>query len=195
MKKLLFATLLLLPSALWALDYTALKAELDAGHPTTGAYNANDSLAAGELNAVNRPAEGGTERMLNYCSKNRSRTNNGSDTVQLPILGRLQMVADAALGEDPFGTTVGANQVTREMKAWAHTFLIMMNSPTLGTLDFIDTEVDAGYAALGPGEGVVWKTPDIDALKAFSQNQQSRAQELGFGKVREGWVTTARALP
>lgn len=36
------------------MDYIALKAELDAGHPDTGAYNIDDTLAAGELNAVNR---------------------------------------------------------------------------------------------------------------------------------------------
>lgn len=36
------------------MDYQLLKTELDAGHPVTGAYNADDTLAAGELNAVNR---------------------------------------------------------------------------------------------------------------------------------------------
>jgi len=35
------------------MDYEALKTELDAGHPVTGAYDADDALAAGELNAVN----------------------------------------------------------------------------------------------------------------------------------------------
>lgn len=36
------------------MDYIALKAELDAGHPDTGAYDADDSLAADQLNALNR---------------------------------------------------------------------------------------------------------------------------------------------
>ena len=36
------------------MDYPALRSELDAGHPDTGAYNVDDLLAAGELNAVNR---------------------------------------------------------------------------------------------------------------------------------------------
>ena len=36
------------------MDIVALAAELTAGHPVTGAYNADDALAAGELNAVNR---------------------------------------------------------------------------------------------------------------------------------------------
>lgn len=37
-----------------ATDYIALKAELDAGHPTTGVYDLNDQIAADQLNAVNR---------------------------------------------------------------------------------------------------------------------------------------------
>jgi hypothetical protein len=32
----------------------ALRAELDAGHPDTGAYNADAQLAADQINAVNR---------------------------------------------------------------------------------------------------------------------------------------------
>lgn len=36
------------------MDYVALKAELDAGHPDTGAYNVDNATAAAELNAVNR---------------------------------------------------------------------------------------------------------------------------------------------
>ncbi|RLA03863.1 MAG: hypothetical protein DRQ47_04400, partial [Gammaproteobacteria bacterium] len=36
-----------------SIDYTALKAELDAGHPVTGAYNADDQAAADELNLEN----------------------------------------------------------------------------------------------------------------------------------------------
>lgn len=36
------------------MDLAALAAELTAGHPDTGAYNADDATAAGQLNAVNR---------------------------------------------------------------------------------------------------------------------------------------------
>lgn len=35
------------------MDYQALKAELDSGHPVTGAYNADNALAAAEMNALN----------------------------------------------------------------------------------------------------------------------------------------------
>ncbi len=36
------------------MDIAALKTELIAGHPDTGAYDSDDALAAAELNAVNR---------------------------------------------------------------------------------------------------------------------------------------------
>ena len=36
------------------MNIAALKAELTAGHPGTGAYDADAAIAAGELNAVNR---------------------------------------------------------------------------------------------------------------------------------------------
>ena len=174
-------------------DIQILKDEITNDPLIRGYAGMTDIQVADDMNLINRPAEGGTERMLNYCIKNRSRTNNGADTTPLPLIGRLQLVADAALTEDPFGTTIAANQVSREMKTWARTFLYVLTSPTLETLDFLDTEVDTGYIALGPGEAVVWKTPDIDALKGFSQNQQSRGTEIGWGRVREGDVTLARA--
>ncbi len=36
------------------MNLDALRAELAAGHPDTGPYDADDALAAGQLNAVNR---------------------------------------------------------------------------------------------------------------------------------------------
>lgn len=36
------------------MDYAKLKAELLAGHPNTGLYDADDAIAAEQLNAVNR---------------------------------------------------------------------------------------------------------------------------------------------
>lgn len=35
------------------MDYQALKTELDATHPVTGAYDADDVIAAGQINAEN----------------------------------------------------------------------------------------------------------------------------------------------
>jgi len=35
-----------------AIDYVALRAELDAGHPVSGVYNVDDQLAADQMNVV-----------------------------------------------------------------------------------------------------------------------------------------------
>ena len=43
-----------------SIDYVALKAELDAGHPVTGAYNVDDQLAANEINLANIPVNKNT---------------------------------------------------------------------------------------------------------------------------------------
>ena len=176
-------------------DLVVLKNEIDTDPLGRGYAAMNDVQVAADMSLINRPAENGVERMLNYCIVNRSRTNVAADDTPLPLLGRLRMVAAANIGDDPFGTGVVANQVTREMKSWALAFESAFTATTLTTLNFIDSEVDFGYTALGPGAGVVWKTPDIDALKAFSQNQQTRGQELGLGTVKVGHVTQARALP
>jgi len=169
-----------------------IKDEITNDPLTRGYSGMTSSQVATDMNTSYRSAEGGIDMMLNYCIINRSRTNNGSDTVALPLLGRLHCVADASIGSDPFGTGVAGNQITIEMKTWSKTFLTAFMSPSLETLNFINSEIDAGFRSLGPGKAAVWKLPDINALRAFSQNQQSRAQELGLGRVKPGQVEEAR---
>ena len=43
-----------------------LKAELTAGHPVTGAYNDDDSLAHAELNAKNIADDADSKQLLQY---------------------------------------------------------------------------------------------------------------------------------
>ena len=42
------------------MDLQALAAELTAGHPDTGAYDADDAIAATQINVVNRTTPKGT---------------------------------------------------------------------------------------------------------------------------------------
>lgn len=83
-------------------DLVALRAELDAGHPDTGAYNVDNALALSELHAINRPAESGVQEMTRYLATNKSRTNEGEDTTSTALLGRLQRVASAVPWTDVF---------------------------------------------------------------------------------------------
>jgi hypothetical protein len=81
-------------------DLDALKAELLAGHPVTGAYDANNSTAAAQLNAVNR------ER--NLSSITGDQIFEATDTTQFAALTdteRNQWLAFCGRSElDPFGS-------------------------------------------------------------------------------------------
>ncbi len=174
-------------------DIAAIAADMVLGHPETGAFNVDDQLATNEWNVKNRVAEGGVLGMLNYLVKNRSRTNSGTDIVATSIVGRLKSVAEATVGENPFGVT-GNTLALAHIHA-AKMFMVLLASPQVDVLDFVNTEVTAMMDALGGGAGnaKVWKTADIDALKGLSQNQQSWSVEREYGLMRVGYVQQARA--
>ena len=177
-----------------AINYSDLRDELLSGHPVTGAYNANNKLAADELNALNRDAPGGVLGMLEYVLKNRSRTNAGTDLTPTAIVGRLQSVAEGTVGVDPFGA--GQNLTMEHIHAAKMFMLLLRSDPQTTTFDFVNAEVSTMMDILGGGSGNarVWKSGDIDALKGLSQNKQSRASELGWRKIQEGDVEYARTL-
>ena len=157
---------------------------------------ANDPLGRGyttmtnvqivsSMNALNRTAKGGIAGMTEYLLNNKNRTNAGTDLTPSAILGRLHHVADAPIGSDPFGSSI---LVTNAMKHAAQSFLDLLYSPHLLEIDF--DGINLPYAKCT--DAGIWKIGDVNALKALSQNQQSRASELGLGRVREGHVQEAR---
>lgn len=64
------------------MDLVALKTELDDGHPITGAYDADDAIAADQLNAVNRT--------LNKTSMTASEVFNSIDQAEFTALNNAQ---------------------------------------------------------------------------------------------------------
>ncbi len=184
------------------MNYANMKSELDTGHPDTGAYSVDNAQAATELNAINRPAAADMSAFLQYLAVNRSRTNDGGDTVQTSLLGRLRTIAESAVGDNVFGRTGSNDTVTNEAKHAAQMFVTLVATPTLPSIDLSGTEPSAAFDALGPpgaGGVGVWKDPDIAALKGLSQNKQSRAQEIASsidfnGIITESHVANARAL-
>ena len=172
-----------------------LKDELALGHPVTGAYSVDNQIATDELNVVNIDAEGGVDGVTRYLLTNRSKSDQGNDTVATSIMGRLRHLADSAVASNPFDRQGGTSrEVTLEQKHAAIMLLTLVENPQLSTLDMVNTEFEAGLTALGGGTGArVMKPADIDAIKALSQNQQSRATQVGLGRVRVGDVEKARA--
>jgi len=176
-------------------DYAALRTEIDTDPLVRGYAGMTDQQIAESMNALDRPAAGGVDGMLHYLLVNRSRDNSGSDTIPTALIGRLYAMANANEGDDVFGV-VPARLATQESIHAARLFLTLVQSPHLTELNFLDTEVDFAYQVLGGGSGRrVWKPADITALQGLSKNQQSRASEIGLGRVHVGDVTTARTLP
>lgn len=172
------------------IDYQALKAELLAGHPDTGAYNADDQLAADELNVQNRPVPAPPLAILEFCLTETHRENAGSDTQQTNLYGRVQMVAESVAGGDPFGVN---DSLTVGQIAAAKTILRVLQDDGLA-LSLAMAELDS---ALTKCQGAnCFSTPQKNAIVGLAENKQSRAQELELGRVliNAGHVAYARAI-
>ncbi len=175
------------------MNFAALQAEL-TGDPLARGYAAmSDAAAAADLNLVNRDGPRPPGILREYLLLNRYRSNNGTDTTLTPIWGRLELLAEAAVGSDPFGR---ADAVTMVHIHAARMLLELARADAIEAIDFAGTEVDDSLSNVAGGSGARAMAPsDFNAIKALSQNQQSRAQELGLrAPVRESDVTKARAL-
>lgn len=172
------------------MDLQALKTELLAGHPGTGAYNADNEIAANQINAVNRPGDGSVSAMLNYLLVNKSRTNAGTDTVNTSMLGRLILASNAAVASDPFGS---GTSITLDMKCSALALLEVARNPKINALPYQASTLQVLLTDM-VNAGVM-KAADRTAIIALSNNLQSRGSELGLGNVSPSNVADARRLP
>ena len=176
-----------------SLDYQALKDELAAAHPVTGAYNADDDLAAEEVSAFNVAVEVTAQDFLRYCVENNYRTNNGQDTAQTNIYGRIKMVSEAVDGADVFGQGGGTPpEVSVGQIAAAKTLIAFMESDlaVLGA----DAQVDGAITKMQGADAI--SSAQATAIKALGDNKTNRAEEIGFGRsnVNGRHVAEARSL-
>lgn len=171
------------------MDLVALKAELTAGHPGTGAYSAGDEAAANQINAVNRTGDGSVSAMLNYLLVNKSRTNTGTDTTTTSMLGRLILASSMAVASDPFGSGI---TLTLDMKCSALALLEVARNPKINALPYQASTLQVLLTDM-VNAGVM-KASDKTAIIALSNNLQSRGSELGFGNVNPSNVADARRL-
>lgn len=170
-----------------------LRAELDAGHPNTGAYDADPQIAANQLNETNRPGDGDPNELIRYVWLERHRENTGTDLNNSYIYGRIRHMADQGVGSNPFGADP-AISLTLDQLASACTFLniiegIQNNVPvSLG-----DDRLRNMLADLRDSGAM--NNGDRSAILALADNELSRVQELGLPRVRAADVAAARALP
>ena len=103
------------------MDIAALAAELAAGHPDTGAYNADDALAAGEINVLNRPGDVTIADLIKFLLMDNVHSTDGDDTQDRAILTRMRDVV--AMATTPTATA-RRERITRSRcssAAWKQT--------------------------------------------------------------------------
>lgn len=144
----------------------ALKDELLAGHPVTGAYDADDALAAAEVMAVNVDVVG---------------------PITVTELREWAATNARAFKLDSARTTGSTDQV----KSLAIIGMSVLNSGPEGLDPANATHVALVNELVADG---VWSAADRTALIAKATKVLSRAEILSLGRVRAGEVAQARAL-
>lgn len=153
------------------MNLQALKAELDAGHPVTGAYSADAATAADEINVANR------SRIVNISSAELLAWSAQASEGDRP---RIVKIREAA-----------ASHQSEAIQALAIAADLMISRDATG-LDLNLTDRMAMLDALVAG-GVLSAADKTDLI-AKATETISRAEELGLGSVQAGTVEQARAL-
>ena len=148
----------------------ALKAELDAGHPVTGAYSANSEAAAEEINALNR--------------------------TRINAIGSAELLAwsgQASSGDRPRIIKIEEGKANADEQCAALCItaeqMIMRDNTSL---DLNLTDRVAMLNAL-VAYGVL-SAADKASIDALAEESISRADELSLGSVRAGTIEQARSL-
>ena len=177
-----------------AIDYAQLKIDDAAGHPVTGAFNADPQIAANEWNALNIDGPPDAGGLLQYLLLERFRTGT--------LYGRIKMVSDSRplragnsweFAPLPLGAADADIVPTQDQVAAACAMIRMVDTDTGFATSLLDSRIDnilndlavGGIEAIGP--------IDKTAIQGFSQNVQSHANDLGYGRIRAGDIQFARA--
>lgn len=182
-------------------DLVALKAELLAGHPDTGAYNVDDALAAAEINEVNRPNTVDINEIFKFMAIDEVYSTDGSDTQDRSLWQRLKEVVSLAVvptaaTANPWGSTAAGN-ITEIRQLKCHQLFDFLSLAVQGGLGTSVDLKDSNFQIFlnGAENASVMSLAQKNALLALADNQQSRADELSLGRVNKNAVTQARALP
>jgi len=148
-----------------------------------------DQQTADSLNANTYSNANPITAIYEYLFNKNHRTNQGADSQYVPIIGRLAMAADSAIGSDPFGRGTG-NEINLIQKTACITLQELLRSPNAPAIDFTDTGFPLGSVN---GAGVI-SSAHINNITALSQNQISRGVLIGAGvMIRSGEIAEARA--
>ncbi len=148
----------------------ALKAELDAGHPVTGAYSANSEAAAEEINALNRTRINaiGSAELLAWSGQSSS--------------GDRPRIIKIEEGKANADEQCAALCITAEQMIMRDNTSLDLNLPD--RVAMLNALVAYG----------VLSASDKASIDALSEESISRADELSLGSVRAGTIEQARSL-
>lgn len=181
-----------------SIDYAKLKVDDAAGHPDTGAFNADTAIAANEWNAVNRTntALQAAVALKFLLLDNTYKTNDGTDTQDRSIWQRMKEVV--ALAEtptdavaNPWGSSSLGN-ITEIRQIKTHQLLDLFRLSAQGNLpiDLTDSNFKV-YLAGAQSAGCMSEAQEAAFLVL---NEVSYGTERGYGVVNSSQLTYARAL-
>ena len=147
-----------------------LKAELDAGHPVTGAYSANSEAAAEEINALNRTRINsiGSAELLAWSGQ-------ASD-------GDRPRIIKIEEGKSNADEQCAALCITAEQMIMRDNTSLDLNLPD--RVAMLNALVAYG----------VLSAADKASIDLLAEESISRADELSLGSVRAGTIEQARSL-
>lgn len=180
------------------MDYQALKTELTTDPLVRGYSGMSDEAAASDLNTEYR-----TNTSLDIAQAlkfllldNTYKINDGTDTQDRSIWQRLKEVASlatvpSAAVANPWGSSSLGN-ITEIQQIKTHQLLDLFTLSAQGDLsvDLTDSNFQV-YLAGAESAGCMSTTQETDLL---ALDKISRGRELGFGRVRVGYVEFARNL-
>lgn len=173
------------------MDYILLANELTTDPLVRGYSTMSDADAAVDINSLYRPAPNVIGEMLKYLINKKHRTNQGGDDTYSPIVGRLYHIARSNDGDDPFLRGVAYAGLDIQHIHACQAFVTLFDSQQLSDLDFDDVNLPYGYVEAA---GAWANDPHTLALKSLSENQISRALELGLPIIKSDDIAYARSL-
>lgn len=179
------------------IDYAQLNIDDAAGHPITGAFNANTTTAAAEWNLANiaNAALEVSEVLKFLILDNTYKVNDGSDTQDRSIWQRMKEVValtdtPSAAVTNPWGSTA-LGTITEIQQIKTHQLLDLFVLSAQGNLpiDLTDSNFQA-YLAGAQAAGCM-STAQQTAL--LELNKRSYAQVKGYPNLSAPDITYARA--
>ena len=176
-----------------------IRTELDTDPLSRGvAYTGTDVAAAIDLNTKYRPNEIDIATLLKFLVLDNVHSTDGNDTQDRAIWQRmlevrsLAVVPSAAVA-NPWGSTAIGN-VTEIRQVKTHQLVSWIELSAQGNLRINTADSNFQVYVAGAQAAGCMSTAQETALNALSDDQQTRGEELGVGRVSETDVNRARAL-